>query len=490
MGLFKKGADRDELIKQGIADAEAAAAADQQKDANEVKTGNDKVDIELTKIYAQLESFGEIRKANAERFSRISEQLGEVRGMIVDTNKAMSKIEVASTKAVDLVESVHPEKLMIEVRKSDGKVEALRANIESNEAIMKDLMGEVKKMREQMNFYKGIEQVAALNDEVKTELANIKKMEAVIERHADKVETIFLEVEKKFSQFDKFDSIVKDLESSTKKLGGDFDKSRVKLDQKEEKKEFVSLVDKFNDFEKHTTNLLKLLDERSKSLKDGLEKDFKKLKRRIERQLRTGPIDMDAPEPEAGPKAGKPAGTPAREGAAPPADAAGEAGSGQPAPEGSGADGAGAEKQEGGEEGASKGAAPKGAAPNEDASGGVGAEGKPSEADQGAGADVAGGDVKLKKPLFKGIFKRKIVDKPLDGGADASSPQDAGAAAEAASPVQQQAPGGGEGATKPVDPKEEKKKFEEMSIPPEGSAALKGKEDSEFAKDDPQQQGS
>ena len=343
MGLFGgKKEDRDALIAQGIADAEAAAAASSQKTENEVKTGNDKVDIELTKVYAQLESFGELRKANTERFTRLSEQLGELRGMIVDTNKAMSKIEVAATKAVDLVESVHPEKLMIEVRKQDGKVEALRAMIESNEAIIKDLMGEVKKMREQMGFYKGTEQVIQLNEEVKGELANIKRMEAVIERHADKVETIFLEVEKKFSEFDKFDSIVKDIQSSMKKMETEFDKIRVRLDQKEEKKEFVTLVDKFNDFEKHTTNLLKLLDERSKTVKEDLEKDFKRLKEKLERKMRTGSIDLDAPD--------------------------------EPV--------------------------------------------KPCQllrllAEAGAGADVAGGDVK-KAGMLKGFFKQKVVEKTLE----------------------------------------------------------------------------
>ena len=35
---------------------------------------------------------------------------------------------------------------MIEVRKQDGKIEALRASIDSNEAIMNDLMSEMKKM--------------------------------------------------------------------------------------------------------------------------------------------------------------------------------------------------------------------------------------------------------------------------------------------------------------------------------------------------------
>jgi chromosome segregation ATPase len=293
MGLFGKKVDRDTLISLGLADAEAAAAT-ALKPENEVKTGNEKVDIELTKVYAQLEGFAELRKANSERFSRLSEQLGEVRGMIVDTNKAMSKVEVAATKAVDLVESVHPEKLMIEVRKQDSKVEALRANIESSEAILKDLMGEIKRVREQMNFYKGTEQVVQLNEEVKQELASIKKMEAVVGRHADKVETIFLEVEKKFVVFDKLGSIVKDLQEELKKMEGDSDKMRVKLEQKEEKKEFVTLMDKFNDFEKHTTNLLKLLDERAKTMREGLERDFSRLKERLEKRLKTGYIDLDA----------------------------------------------------------------------------------------------------------------------------------------------------------------------------------------------------
>ena len=277
MGLFKKKQSRDELIAQGIADSEAAAASTDTKD-NDVHTGNEKVDLELTKIKAQLESFGEIRKANQERFSRISEQTGELRGMIIDTNKAMSKIEVAATKAVDLVESVHPEKLMVEVRKQDGKIAAQRAMIESNDSIMKDIMAEMKRMRGQMNFYKGTEQVLKMNEEVKKELANIKKMEAVVERHADRVETIFVEVEKKFSNFDKYDTTVKEIKEGFRKMTTDFEKVRAQLVQKEDKKEFVDLLDKFNDFEKHTTNLLQLLDDRSKVTKKEIEADFKKLK--------------------------------------------------------------------------------------------------------------------------------------------------------------------------------------------------------------------
>lgn len=306
MGLFgKKGKSRDELIAEA-AELNAQPVQEQKKD--DVSTGNQKIDIELTKIQGRLEGLDEVRKASSERFSRVAEQIGELRGMIVDTNKAMSKVEVSSTKAIDLVESVHPEKLMIEVRRQDGKLEALRASIESNEAIMKDLMLELKKMRDKMNFYKGVEQVIQLNEEIKQELATIKRVEATIERHADKVETIFVEVEKKFAEFDKFNDVVKDLDKSFKKLASDFEKVRTKVETKQDRKEFVDLLDRFNEFEKHTTNLMKLLDERNKTVKDDLEAQFRKLVNQYRKRLETmrpPPAQREVPKEQ--PKSPEPA---------------------------------------------------------------------------------------------------------------------------------------------------------------------------------------
>lgn len=287
MALFggKKKEDRDEIIAKGIADAEAAAAAAEEgKEEDTFSSGNPKVDMEITKINAQLESYNEIRKANSERFSRISEQMGELRGMIMDTNKTMSKIEVSATKAIDLVESVHPEKLMIEIRKQEGKQEALKANIESNEAMMRDIMEELKKMRQQMNFYKGIEQVAKLNEEVKGEILEIKKVEANIERHADKAESIFLDLEKKFADFDKFERTVDELDKTFHAIQGDFDKMKLNLSKKSDKKEVGSLMDKFTEFERHTGNILKLLDERSRQMKRELKDTLKKTKEQLRKK--------------------------------------------------------------------------------------------------------------------------------------------------------------------------------------------------------------
>ena len=256
-----------------------------EEPAEEKPTVSGSVEADLTKIRSSLEALNEVRKANAEQFTRISEQIGELRGALTDTNRAVSTIEVASTKAIDLVNNVQPDKLMIEVRKIDGKVDALRANIEANETIMKDIMKEMKEMRSQMGLYKGVDQVVKLNNEIKQELVDIKKTEGMVGRHADRVETIFIEVEKKFYDFEKFNDAVKELDRSFKKVSSDFDKIRVNVDEKADKKEFVKMVDKFTDFEKHTSNILKLLDQKARTTTVELNNSFSDLRKQLERKF-------------------------------------------------------------------------------------------------------------------------------------------------------------------------------------------------------------
>lgn len=278
MGFFGKKKDSE---PKAAASADAGGEGDEEAEKPAV-SGN--VEAEITRMRSSLDALNEVRKANSEQFTRLSEQIGELRGALMDTNKAVGTIEVASTRAIDMVNSVQPDKLMIEVRKIDGKVEALRGNIEANETIMKDMMREMKEMRAQMGFYKGVDQVVKMNNEIKQELVDIKKTEGLVGKHADRVETIFVEVEKKFYDFEKFNEAVKELDRSFKKISSDFDKTRVNVDEKADKKEFVKLLDKFTDFEKHTSSILKLLDQKSKNTVVELNNVFADLKKQFEKK--------------------------------------------------------------------------------------------------------------------------------------------------------------------------------------------------------------
>jgi len=229
---------------------------------------------DITKIKAQLESFKEIRKANAERFATINQQMGEIRGQVMDANRNMGVLEVKVAKAADLVESVHPDKLMIQVQRSDGKVEALRGLLESKDAMIQNIMDQLKGMRNQMKVFKGIEEVLKMNENVKTEVMNMKKLTANVERHADRVENVFVESQKTFKEFNDLIGQMSVIKSQLKEVGEKADKLEVKTAVFVDKKSFEK---RLNEIEKLGKRMKGIADEADKSLKN-LNSGFGELK--------------------------------------------------------------------------------------------------------------------------------------------------------------------------------------------------------------------
>jgi hypothetical protein len=277
MGLFGKKKKEAEP-----ADEEAAEEPKEEEKEPEPSTSGNvslgQLQAELDKLSAKFSSFYELQKSNTERFTRVNEQIGEVRSMMIQRDKDFQVLEAKATQAIDLVGTVQPDKLMVEMQRADGKIEALRANLESNEMIMNNIVNELKEMRNKIAMFRGIEQIMKLNDEVKKELMDTRRMKAVIERHADKVETIFSEVKKRFSDFEKFADITKDLDSSFKDMSADVDALKVRTSDFANKKEVEDLIVKINDFEDHASHVLGMLDERF----EKLQKEFtEKYERKI-----------------------------------------------------------------------------------------------------------------------------------------------------------------------------------------------------------------
>ncbi len=270
MGLFKKKKEEDPKEEEETSEDSgnsSGGGGDQEPSVGALVA-------DITKINATLESFKEIRKANSERFATINEQMGEIRGQVMDVNRNMGVLEVKVTKAADLVESVHPDKLMIQVQKSDGKVEALRGLIESKDAMIQNIMEQLKNMRNQMKVFKGIEEVLKLNEDVKTEVMNMKKLTATVEQHSDRVENVFVESQKTFKEFNELIGQMGMVKSQMKEMGEKVDKIEVKTAKFVDKKEFEK---RLNDIEKLGKRMKGIADDADKSLK-SLKSGFGEMK--------------------------------------------------------------------------------------------------------------------------------------------------------------------------------------------------------------------
>ena len=250
------------------------AESGEQKGANQPPTSVTGLGVELERLKAQFESFKEIRNAFNERFTMISEQLGEMRTMIMQKDKDISELEAKAMMVIDLVQTVQPDKFMVEIKKQDGKGEALKASIESVDAIVKRVLDELKDVRDKMAVFKGMDQVVKMNEEVKNELINIKRIEAVSMGHADKVETIFMEMQKRFKDLDMFKDSLNELSVNMKTVNSDLESIKVRVSESVKKIEVEKI---FTQLKKQAEVLAKAAE------KSPLAKDLEELKDLLEK---------------------------------------------------------------------------------------------------------------------------------------------------------------------------------------------------------------
>jgi DNA repair exonuclease SbcCD ATPase subunit len=264
----KKTSEVDEAVAAAQQEEEDAAKEEKKEEKTAV-SGNASADVlrlatEIDRIKISVEGFTEVRKSFTDRFTRISEQIGELRSMILERDKSIQEIELKAIKAHDLVESVHPEKIMTEVQKQDAKIEALKANLEGNESIMGRIMEELKEAKRKIEFFRGVEEIVKLSEEVKQELIEIKKVESKISINADKVETLYSEIRKKFQDIDSFNSELTELKVLTEQNSKDANFLKDKISRMADKDELNNLVNKVQRY----VDALKELEKKSSLSKD------------------------------------------------------------------------------------------------------------------------------------------------------------------------------------------------------------------------------
>ncbi len=217
--LFKRGGDEqgeiDRMIQENVEKGkeirEEPVEQPRSLDKDEVIR---KLTMDVDKLKAQAEAFNQMRQLSEQRFQRISEELGDLRRSSIEREKEMNLVKLEATKASDLVGSVQPEKLMINLEKEKIKIEELTAMHEANKKLISYMADEIKRIKTDIAAFRGAESLIKLNEEIKEELNAIKKAELTVEKHADKVEDIFINLQKKFSDFLKLSDEFKSLQNS------------------------------------------------------------------------------------------------------------------------------------------------------------------------------------------------------------------------------------------------------------------------------------
>jgi len=231
-------------------------------------------DLEFEKINAKIEVFNSLIKGFNERFSNINQQLGELRGMVLENEKAITRSTQEAAKAVDIVKEVKPEKLRMDYSKVETKVNLLSEKLEATKQYIESFVEEVKDLKRKTELFIGSESLMKLNEDTKKDLIELKKLGEKVKINADKSEEIFVELKKSFTEYQKINEIVNNLDMSYSGLKKEVEKLRidhsniVKFDDFEDYKKKVNK--RFLQNEMHTSEMDRVVEENEK-IKDMVE---------------------------------------------------------------------------------------------------------------------------------------------------------------------------------------------------------------------------
>ena len=194
--------------------------------------------VEVDRLNARVEALQSLLKGFNERFSVVGQQIGEVRAMNLATEKAMSRSNLESAKASDIVKEVKPDKLRLDYQKLDMKMATLSEKIMANNQYAKTVMNEVKGLRHKAGVFLGTDALLQLNDDVKKDLIELQKLSSRVRMNADKSEQLFIESRKGFAASQKLGAMVTNLDSFASDLKEEIDKLKLDHSQIIKQKDF------------------------------------------------------------------------------------------------------------------------------------------------------------------------------------------------------------------------------------------------------------
>ncbi|PIN72331.1 hypothetical protein COV22_03495, partial [Candidatus Woesearchaeota archaeon CG10_big_fil_rev_8_21_14_0_10_47_5] len=259
--------------------------------ARAMATGSRGIESEF--MHEKLALLDDARKSVSERLTHISEQLGEIRSSLAEKEKKISQVEALATKAADLVSEVQPENLAIETKKLEGRLEKLGAKINGQNEIIAALRDELRELKGSVGKFRGVDEILRLSRDVRSNLETMLKIHATVEQHSDRVEGMFIEMQKRTSELNQLKVTIQASAGDLDMLKREFSAARARMMDAATKKELSNMIESISEtkqdvinkigeadaklkelsgFSSHTTEVEEEINSLSGELSDGLSK--------------------------------------------------------------------------------------------------------------------------------------------------------------------------------------------------------------------------
>ena len=262
-----------------------------------------KIAMELEKINVQVSSLKESKGASDERLQRVMETIGEIRSTVMQREAALSKEEALVKKIDDQVATIKPTEIAKEFAKRDKPITdlAMRADVlEDKVGLLNENMSHVQTL---LRTIGGIENIAAMSKSMTAKINLVEDYLQKIDRMSDKVEKIFMDMNKKMEDFvlyktkqETMDDLVKDLMKGIDSLTVKTESFMTKEDMNPVRTELGGLMTKLDETKKILNMLVPIVQMKMPEKIEKLKKerdDITVLLSTMEEQQKSGGLGQE-----------------------------------------------------------------------------------------------------------------------------------------------------------------------------------------------------
>lgn len=229
---------------------------------------------ELARLATQIEALMKLRETIDLRFSSMSEKIGEIRSMVVSQEKENAELKKEIEKTITMVQQTQPDVLYTEFKKKEAEMSVLKDRIASLEQMVNTVLKDLRGLRKTVTGFRGIEGLMKVSKEVKDELRTVQKNKAEMEKYANKVASIFVEVQKRFKDIARLSAKVDSYEERLRSFMKEMSTMEVKISEMASKMELGEVtvnMEKMNEKMKEIENQLVNLQKTSRKPEEPSE---------------------------------------------------------------------------------------------------------------------------------------------------------------------------------------------------------------------------
>ncbi|MBW6451564.1 MAG: hypothetical protein K0B02_02440 [DPANN group archaeon] len=185
----------------------------------------DDMTLKVEKLEGKLEAEVGTRDALNERISMLTEEIGELRSMILDREKTFNSIQMGYEKISDMARSFDPQRIEKLFNEKEKMIIDNTVKIEKVSIFVDTIKTELKAYREQMSKIRSFENLADVYGKIRDQVKKLEEDKQYTGRMAAKVEGLYSDISDRISRLiesqekiDNIDGIVNDLTSEIDSL--------------------------------------------------------------------------------------------------------------------------------------------------------------------------------------------------------------------------------------------------------------------------------